>query len=60
MEKIAALPGSFLAVAIIGFLISAYLINDPSWKFTMLIFFAAMFIASYISMTKGPIPAKEL
>lgn len=57
---IAPLSGSFMAVSIIGFLLSAYLIMPKSntWGFTMLIFFATMFIAAYISMVKGPIPEK--
>ena len=52
--KIAPLPASFMAVSILGFLISAYLIETLSWKFTMLLIFAVMFIASFISMQKGP------
>ena len=55
VKKIAPLKGSFMAVAIIGFLISAYLIKDLSWKVTMLIFFATMFIAAFISMTYAPV-----
>ena len=58
MTKIAPLKGSFMIVAITGFLVSAYLIKDISWKFTMLIFFATMFIASFISMTHAPVAEK--
>ena len=54
--KVAPLPASFMATSIVGFLISAYMINDLSWKVTMLIVFATMFIASYVSLTKAPIP----
>ncbi|MBW2995859.1 hypothetical protein KY332_01015 [Candidatus Woesearchaeota archaeon] len=57
--KIAPLPGSFMMVSIVGFLVSAYLITDISWKFTMLLFFAVMFIASFISMTKAPVVEKK-
>jgi hypothetical protein len=53
--KIAPLKNSFMIVSIAGFIISAYMINDISWKFTMLLFFATMFIASFISMTYAPI-----
>ena len=60
MARIAPLKGSFMIVSIIGFLVSAYLIEDMSWKFTMLIFFATMFIAAFISMTRGPVVSKEL
>lgn len=58
MNKIAPLSGSFMAVSIFGFVVSAYLISDISWKFTMLIFFATMFIASFISLEKGPVMKK--
>ncbi len=56
--KFAPLSASFMATSIVGFLISAYLIKDISWKFTMLLVFAVMFIASFISLTKAPIPEK--
>lgn len=55
-KKVAPLPGSFMFISIVGFLASAYLIEDVSWQFTMLIFFATMFIASFISMTRAPVP----
>ena len=58
-EKVAPLPASFMIVSIVGFLVSAYLITNISWKFTMLLFFAVMFIASFISMTKAPIVLKK-
>jgi len=58
-RKIAPLPGSFMFISIVGFLVSAYLIDTLSWKVTMLIFFATMFIASFISMTYAPVPEKE-
>jgi len=58
MAQIAPLSGSFMLAAIVGFVISVYLVTDVSWKFTMLIFFATMFIASFISMEKGPIVRK--
>ncbi|MBD3354777.1 hypothetical protein GF361_02220 [Candidatus Woesearchaeota archaeon] len=54
-KRVAPLPTSFMIVSIVGFLVSAYLITDISWKFTMLLFFAVMFIASFISMNKGPV-----
>ena len=61
--KIAPLHGSFMVVAIVGFLISAFLIMPVSrdWGITLALFFAVMFIAALISMTKSPIiPKKEL
>ncbi len=54
-KRVAPLPTSFMIVSIVGFLVSAYIINELSWKFTMLLFFAVMFISSFISMIKGPI-----
>ncbi|MBW2965675.1 hypothetical protein KY342_01065 [Candidatus Woesearchaeota archaeon] len=57
--RVAPLPGSFMLASIVGFLATAYLIDDISWKFTLLLFFAVMFIASFISMTKAPVPAKK-
>ncbi len=48
------LKGSFMAIAIIGFLITAYLVKDLNYKITFMLVFIAMFIASLISMTKAP------
>lgn len=51
------LKGSFMVTSIIGFLISAYLIYPQSFNFGLafMLVFAAMFVASLISMTKAPI-----
>ena len=57
--KIAPLSSSFMIVAIVGFLLTAFLIKDLSWKFTLLLFFAVMFIAAFISMTRAPVPMTE-
>jgi len=56
-SKIAPLPETFMIAAIVGFLITAFLIapKNTTWGFTLLIVFAVMFIASFISMTKGPV-----
>jgi len=48
------LKGSFMVFAIIGFLITAYLVDDITYKTTFMIVFIAMFIAAMISMTKAP------
>ena len=55
-EKWHAVPlkGSFMVMSIIGFLITAYLIDDITYKTTFMIVFIAMFIASMISMTQAP------
>ena len=58
LSKVVPLKGSFMATAIVGFLISAlYVYNQlgkKTWGFTFMLFFAAMFIASLISMTYSP------
>ena len=60
--KIAPLHGSFMIVAIIGFLATAFLImpNNRDWGFTLLVFFAVLFIAAFISMSKAPVIIKEV
>jgi len=57
--KIAPLHASFMLVAIVGFFLTAFWIKDLSWKFTLLLVFAVMFIAAFISMSKAPIIKKE-
>ena len=54
------LKGSFMATAILGFLISAYWVYPQSLSYgvTFMIIFGAMFIASLISMTKAPVVEK--
>lgn len=56
--RFAPLSGGFMIASIIGLLFSVfYLIkNSPSWGLAFAIVFAAMFVASLISMTRGPIP----
>ena len=57
LSKVVPLKSSFMATAIIGFLISVLYVYNKSrtWGFTFMLFFAAMFIASIISMTYAPI-----
>jgi len=54
--NIAPLSGAFMITSIVGFLISAFYIlpNSGTWGFTLLLFFALMFVASLISMTYAP------
>ena len=58
LPKVAPLHGSFMATSIVGFIISALYIyrqlGNKTWGFTFMLFFAAMFIASIISMTSSP------
>jgi hypothetical protein len=51
------LKGSFMATAILGFLISAYWVYPQSFNYgiSFMIIFGIMFIASLISMTKAPV-----
>jgi len=53
----APLKGSFMVLAIVGFLISSYLIYPKSFNFGIasMLIFTAMFIAALISMTKAPV-----
>jgi len=57
----APLKGSFMVTAMLGFLISAYWVYPQSFNFgfAFMLIFAAMFIASLISMTKAPILNEE-
>lgn len=59
--KYAHLSAGFMLTSIIGFFISAFFVNKLSitWGFTFMLFFAIMFIASMISMTKAPFTDKE-
>ena len=56
--KVYPLSGTFMITAILGFFISAFFIYDisPAWGFTLCLFFALMFIASMIALTKAAIP----
>lgn len=53
----APLKGSFMVTAMLGFLISAYYVFPQSFNLgiALMLIFAAMFIASLISMTKAPV-----
>jgi hypothetical protein len=55
--KFAPLKGSFMVFAILGFLISGYIVFPESSNFgiALMLVFAAMFIASLVSMTKAPV-----
>lgn len=55
----APLKGSFMVTAILGFLISAYWVYPQSFNFgvAFMLIFAAMFVASLVSMTKAPVAA---
>jgi len=63
--NIAPLSGGYMVTSIVGFLISAFLVESTlekyvsaesakAWAFTFVLFFTMMFIASLISMTYSP------
>lgn len=54
----APLKGSFMVLSILGFLISAYMVSNISYKIAFMLIFAAMFVASIISMNKAPAISK--
>lgn len=55
--KYVPLKASFMAVSMIGFLVSIIYVADYSvnWAFAMGLIFVLMFIASMISMEKAPV-----
>ena len=57
LKNVVPLKSSFMATAIVGFIISAMYVYKASktWGFTFMLFFGAMFIASMISMTYSPV-----
>ena len=56
------LKSSFMATAMLGFLISAYWVYPQSVNYglTFIIVFVLMFIAALVSMTKAPIAQKKM
>ncbi|HLC51953.1 MAG TPA: hypothetical protein VJI98_01780 [Candidatus Nanoarchaeia archaeon] len=59
VEKWHAVPikGSFMVFAIVGFLVSAFLLTNAAWRLAFLTVFAVMFVAALISLAKAPINA---
>jgi hypothetical protein len=57
LKNVVPLKGSFMVVSIVGLMISSLYVTGLSktWGFTFILFFAAMFIASMISMTYAPV-----
>ena len=49
------LKGSVMVTSIVGFLLSAHLIEDADFRVAFMLVFTAMFVASLISMTKAPV-----
>jgi len=58
--KYAPLKGSLFAISLIGFLATIFLFErlGLTWGLTFLIFFVVLFIASLLSLLKGPITNK--
>lgn len=54
----APMPGSLMAIAILGFLLTAIYREtlQTAWTFTLTLFFLILFIASFLSLHYGPLP----
>jgi hypothetical protein len=55
------LKGSFMATAMLGFLISAFWVYPQSFNYgiAFMMIFLLMFIASFVSLTKAPVLRRE-
>jgi preprotein translocase subunit SecF len=60
--RYAHLSAGFMLTSIIGFLVSVFFVwkYTISWGFTFALFFAIMFVASVVSMTKADFTDKEV
>jgi len=61
--RYAHLSAGFMLTSIVGFFISVFFVWPKfsiSWGFTFSLFFAMMFVASIISMTKADFSDKEI
>jgi hypothetical protein len=60
--RYAHLSAGFMLTSIVGFFVSVFLVWNisMSWGFTFALFFAMMFVASIISMTKADFTDEEL
>ncbi len=58
----APLPASFMAIGMLGFIITAIYrdVLGVSWTFTIGLFFLMLFIASFLSLHYGPVPGTDL
>jgi len=59
--RFAPLPGSLMAIAILGFLLTVIYREtlQLSWTFTLSLFFLILFMASYLSLHYGPLPDRK-
>jgi len=59
LSRVVPLKSSFMATAIVGFIISWLYVYkqlaNKTWGFTFMLFFGAMFVAAMISMTYSPV-----
>lgn len=60
-RQFAPLPGGFMALGILGFLLVAIYRDSlgDAWTFALGLFCIILFIASFISLHYGPIPTRE-
>ncbi|MFQ5474282.1 MAG: hypothetical protein ACE5DM_00430 [Candidatus Nanoarchaeia archaeon] len=61
MYKVAPLTSSFMAIGMLGFMAAVVYTSfgriNPTWGFTLGIFFVVMVVASLISMSRAPVEA---
>ena len=60
--NIVSLPGSFMAIGLLGFIATA-IFRDTlglAWTFALSLFCLILFIASFISLHYGPISEREI
>ncbi|MFC1755369.1 hypothetical protein ACFL96_18595 [Thermoproteota archaeon] len=61
MYKVAPLSSGFMLVSMVGFMVTVVYTSfgkiDPTWGFTLGLFFVIMFVSSMISMTYAPVEA---
>lgn len=59
MYKVAPLSSSFMVIGMLGFMAVVVYTSfgklDPTWGFTLGLFFVLIFVASMVSMTYAPI-----
>jgi hypothetical protein len=59
--RVVPLSSGFMLTSIVGAIVSGIYVYpaNPSWGFTLLLFFTIMLVASFISMTYAPLEAKD-
>ncbi|MBN2421049.1 hypothetical protein JXB27_02100 [Candidatus Woesearchaeota archaeon] len=60
--EFAPLPGSMMAISLLGFLLTVVYRDslELTWTFTLGLFFLILFLASFLSLHYGPLPEREV